>query len=70
VGRDTPTRRAISAFGTPSAASNTILARFAAAAVTVCDRTIAANRCSSPSRSTNGAAIVIPHCVKITPYNN
>ena len=52
VGRDTPTRRAISAFGSPSAASSTIRARCANPASTVEDRTNALSRDSSPSRST------------------
>ena len=44
VGRDTPTRSAISAFNIPSEANNTILARCASAARTDPDRTSPVSR--------------------------
>ena len=56
VWRLIPTRRAISAFGRPSAASSTIRARCANPASTVEDRTSALRFSSSPARSTRGAA--------------
>lgn len=55
VGRDTPTRAAISVFDTPSAASSTILARCANPARIDVDRTHDDNTCRSPSRTTNRA---------------
>ncbi len=54
VGRDTPTRAVIAVFDTPSAASNTILARCANPARIDDDRTHDDNRGPSPGRSTNG----------------
>jgi len=67
VGRDAPTRRPISVFGTPSAASSTIRARCARPASTVEDRTNAVNFGSSPGRRTNAAATDIPHCPEKQP---
>jgi hypothetical protein len=67
VGRVIPTRRAISAFGRPSAASSTIRARCANPASTVEDRTNAVSLGSSPARRTRGAAIDTPHYPEITP---
>jgi hypothetical protein len=54
VGRDTPINSAISTFGVPSAASNTILARVANPARIDVDRTIPVNTSRSPSRNPNG----------------
>jgi hypothetical protein len=56
VGRDTPTFAAISVFDTPSAASNTIRARWARPARIELARVHAVSRSRSPSRSANGAA--------------
>jgi hypothetical protein len=56
VWRVTPTRRAISAFGNPSAASNTIRVRPTRPAGADDDRVNARSRAPSPSRSANGAA--------------
>jgi hypothetical protein len=67
VGRDTPTRRPISAFGTPSAASSTIRARCARPASTVDDRVNAVNLDSSPARRTRAAATDTPHYLETPP---
>jgi hypothetical protein len=67
VGRDTPTRRPISAFGTPSAASSTIRARCAKPTSTVDDRTSAVNLALSPGRRINATATDIPHCLETPP---
>ena len=67
VGRVTPTRRAISAFGKPSAANSTIRARCANPASSVEDRTSTVSLNSSPARSTRAAATDTPHCPEITP---
>jgi len=62
VGRDTPTREAISVFDTPSAASNTILARCANPTRIDVERTHDDNTCRSPSRTTNRAPCVPFYC--------
>ena len=62
VGRDTPTVRAISAFGIPSAASSTIRARFARPDGTLGSRASSASRSRSPSRSTRAGAKDMLHC--------
>src|SRR6516225_6943786 len=69
-GRETPTRRPISAFGTPWAASSTIRARCANPASTVEERTSEFNLDSSPTRRTSAAATDTHHCPKITPQNH
>jgi hypothetical protein len=56
--------RAISAFGNPSAANNTIRARNASPARIELDRSSPSNRGRSPSRRTRGAAtdmLIVPH---------
>jgi len=55
IGRDTPTRVAMSVFDTPSAASSTILARCANPARIDVERTHDNNTCRSLDRTTNGA---------------
>lgn len=62
VCRVIPTRRPISVFGRPSAASNTIRARCTWPAGAVDERVSSRRRAPSPGRSTNGAATDMPHC--------
>ena len=62
VGRDTPTNSAISTFGVPSAASNTIRARIANPARTDDARASRTNSASSFSRNNSAAARrTMPH---------
>jgi hypothetical protein len=61
VCRVIPTRRPISAFGRPSAASSTIRARATSPAGAVEDRVSARSRAPSPSRNASGAATAMPH---------
>ena len=56
VGRDTPTRSAISVLDTPSAASSTIRARCARPALIDDDRVQDSNNSRSPGRRPNGCA--------------
>ena len=62
VGRDTPTVRAICAFGIPSAASSTIRARLASPDGTLGSRASSSSRSRSPSRSTRAGAKDMLHC--------
>jgi hypothetical protein len=56
VGRDVWVRTAISVFGTPSAANNTIRARVANPARTLDDRVSESNLLRSPSRNSSASA--------------
>ena len=56
VGRDTPTRAAISTLVNPSAANSTIRARWASPAWIVEERSHPSSRSRSPTRKANGAA--------------
>ena len=56
VGRDTPTRSAISVLDTPSAASSTIRARCARPALIELHRVQDSNNSRSPGRRPNGCA--------------
>ncbi|GAA3512718.1 hypothetical protein GCM10022262_40870 [Georgenia daeguensis] len=58
VGRDTPTRSAITWFPTPSAANSTILARCANDAITVAERVKRSNSSRSPARNGNAGAVL------------
>ena len=62
VGRDTPASRAISAFGTPSAASRIIRARFASPDGTLGSRASSPSFLRSPSRSARAGAKDMLHC--------
>jgi hypothetical protein len=64
VGRDAPVRRAISAFGVPSAASNTIRARCASPARIELDRTIPSSANDHPhqdQRCSNRHDFIVSH---------
>jgi hypothetical protein len=62
VGRDTPTVRAIRAFGIPSAASSTIRARFARPDGTLGSRVRSPSLLRSPSRRLSAGANDMLHC--------
>src|SRR5215203_4600065 len=65
VGRLTPTSRAMSTFGVPPAASNTIRARAASPARPALDRVSPTSSSRSPSRNSKGSALTpaIPQCL-------